>query len=427
MLDIKWIRDHPQDLDTALSKRGMEPLSHKILEWDSHLRTTLTALQEKQNARNSLAKTIGQKKAQQEGVEELLGSSQRLKEEIAALEETERTLRHSLEEVLVRLPNSPNVEVPVGETADHNQEIRTWGTPLTYAFEPKRHFHIGEALGLMDFEGAARVAGARFVILKGDLVRLERALANFMLDLHTEEFGYEPVSPPLLVRDETVFGVGQLPKFSEDLFKTTDGRWLISTAEVPLTNLVRDSMVDATLLPLRYTACTPCFRSEAGAAGRDTRGMIRNHQFYKVELVSIVHPQDSENEHQRMLSAAEEVLKRLGLPYRVMLLCSGDMGATASKTYDLEVWLPGENTYREISSCSNTQDYQARRMNARFKDSASPKGSVGFVHTLNGSGVAVGRALVAVLENYQQEDGSVVIPSVLRPYMKGQEVIKRHA
>lgn len=428
MLDIKWIREYPQDFDLGLKKRGIAPMSKDILELDQAFRTKTTVLQEKQSERNSIAKAIGLAKSQGHSADELFARSQQLKDEVPLLEQEEQNLRETLEALLARLPNMPAADVPLGENEKDNVELRTWGTPATFSFEPRRHFDLGEALRLMDFEKAAALSGARFVILKGDLAHLERALANFMLDHHTQHFGYTPVSPPLLVRDDAVFGTGQLPKFSDDLFQTKDGRWLIPTAEVPLTNLVRESILDEKTLPHRYVALTPCFRSEAGSSGKDTRGMIRNHQFYKVELVSITHPDASVQEHERMTKAAESILQHLNLPYRVVVLCTQDMGATALKTYDLEVWLPGEDTYREISSCSNVGDFQARRMQARFREESSDgkKGVIRFVHTLNGSGIAVGRALVAVLENYQQEDGSVVIPQVLRPYMQGQEVIKNN-
>lgn len=419
MIDIKYIRDHPAAFDENLARRGLDPISSVILELDQHLRQALTELQDKQNNRNSLAKAIGQAKAKGEDIESLLKISHEYKTSIPLLEEKEMALRQELNDILIRLPNLISVDVPDGESAEDNQVITTWGTPTSFSFQPKSHVDVGQNLGLMDFETAATMSGARFVLLKGDLVRLERALASFMIDVHTQEFNYELISPPLLVKDEAVFGVGQLPKFSEDLFKTTSGHWLISTGEVPLTNMFRDTILASTQLPLRFVTHTPCFRSEAGSAGRDTRGMIRNHQFYKVELMSFTHPDQSSAEHERMRSAAEEILKRLNLPYRVMLLCTKDMGDQSSKTYDLEVWLPSEETYREISSCSNFKDYQARRVNTRLRDNDLKM----HVHTLNGSGLAIGRTMVAILENYQQSDGSVIIPEVLRPYMNGQKVI----
>ncbi len=327
----------------------------------------------------------------------------------------------AVEAALAGIPNIPAEDVPDGLDAGANREMRRHGTPPSFGFKPRDHAEIGEALGLMDFARAGKLSGARFVVLRGQLARLERALAQFMIDIHTREFGYTEVSPPLLVRDEAVYGTGNLPKFADDLFRTTTGLWLIPTAEVSLTNLVADEIVEEAELPLRFTAWTPCFRSEAGAAGKDTRGMIRQHQFYKVELVSIAHPEQSGEEHERMTVCAEEILKRLGLAYRVMLLCAGDMGFASRKTYDIEVWLPGQNAYREISSCSNCGDFQARRMKARFR----PKEGKGtrFVHTLNGSGLAIGRTLIAVLENYQRGNGTVAVPDALKPYMDGLEVI----
>lgn len=421
MLDLKWIRNSPELLDQGLQKRGQEPLSAKILQLDDKFRALQTELQAMQNRRNDLAKQIGAAKQNGESAEELLSESQSLKDKMPECELNERALGDELQHILSLIPNMPAADVPVGHDEKDNKLVRTVGEPTQFDFAPKLHFELGEALGLMDFETAAKVSGARFVFLKGSLARLERAIAAFMIDMHQENFGYQEVSPPLLVRSHSVYGVGQLPKFKEDLFATTDDRYLISTSEVSLTNLVQEAILDEEQLPLRYTAFTPCFRSEAGSAGRDTRGMIRQHQFTKVELVSIVHPDKSAEEHERLTSAAEDILKKLNLPYRVMLLCSGDMGQASQKTYDLEVWLPGEDTYREISSCSNCGDYQARRMNARFK---SQGGKPQFLHTLNGSGLAVGRTLVAILENYQQADGTILIPDVLVPYMKGQKVIQ---
>lgn len=422
MLDLKWIRQYPELLDSGLQKRGQAAVSAKIIELDLQYREIQTELQTLQSQRNDIAKQIGACKQKGESADVFMAQSQALKEKIPEREAVERQLGEDLQTLLSFIPNMPADDVPLGKDEADNQLIRTVGEPTKLGFSPKFHFEIGEQLGLMDFETAAKVSGARFVFLKGSLARMERALAAFMIDCHTESFGYQEVSPPLLVRSHSVYGVGQLPKFKEDLFATTDDRYLISTAEVPLTNLVQEATVDEASLPLRYTAHTPCFRSEAGSAGRDTRGMIRQHQFTKVELVSITHPENSVAEHERLTSAAEEILKKLKLPYRVMLLCTGDMGPGSRKTYDLEVWLPGENTYREISSCSNCGDYQARRMNARFKptDGGKPQ----FLHTLNGSGLAVGRTLVAILENYQQADGTVLIPDALVPYMKGQKVIQ---
>lgn len=427
MIDIKWIRDTPQNLDDALEKRGHAPCSQEILRLDAEVRHALGALQALQEERNGLAKKIGTARSKGEDAQDLMQRSQEIKTEIPALETRVSDLQATLHDLLSSLPNCPASDVPFGKDEKDNVLLHTWGEPKSFSFEPKSHDALGEALGQMAFETAVRMSGSRFVLLRGDLARLERALAIFMINLHTQQSGYELVSPPLLVRDHAVFGTGQLPKFSEDLFQTTDGYWLISTSEIPLTNTVRETILDKNTLPMRFVAHTPCFRSEAGAAGRDTRGMIRQHQFYKVELVSIVHPDDSENEHHHMLKAAESVLQQLELPYRVVTLCTGDMGSTAQKTYDIEVWLPSQNTYREISSCSNTGSYQAMRMGTKVKNTPSdPSHQWQFVHTLNGSGVAVGRALVAVLENYQQEDGSIRVPQVLIPLMDGQEVIKNH-
>jgi seryl-tRNA synthetase len=485
VFDIKWIREHPEVFDAGLRKRGLPPLAQQLLALDEQRRAHVTRLQEAQARRNAASKEIGKAKAAKDE-----GRAQALMAEVAELKETiskaEDEVRRRDEELLTALseiPNLPRDDVPVGADETGNVEVRRWGEPRRFAFTPKQHFEIGEALGLMDFETAAKLSGARFVVLKGALARLERALAAFMLDLHTGEFGYEESIPPFLVRDHTAYGTGNLPKFREDLFQVgrsdieekirqikqdiknrtlrlslayedDDGNrrllaqlkegknvsaelehlleeivrggtrlWLIPTAEVALTNYVREQILDESQLPMRLTAWTPCFRSEAGAAGKDTRGMIRQHQFSKVELVSITTPEQSTEEHERMTACAEEVLKRLELPYRTVLLCTGDMGFASEKTYDIEVWLPGQNTYREISSCSVCGAFQARRMEARYR----PKGSkeIRYVHTLNGSGLAVGRTLIAVLENYQQEDGSVTVPEALRPYMGGMERIVR--
>jgi seryl-tRNA synthetase len=421
MHDLKLIRDDPQGFDRALGRRGLQPVSASILEIDRERRESLTRGQEIQARRNKLAKEIGEAKRKGGDAAALLADADRGKAEQAAAESRAAMLGEKLDQLLATIPNLPAPEVPDGPDETANTELRRVGTPGGHPFQPKPHDEIGAALGLMDFERAAKMSGARFVVLKGALARLERALAQFMLDLHTREFGYEEVAPPLLVRGEALFGTGQLPKFAGDQFHTQEGFWLIPTAEVSLTNLVREEILDEADLPLRFTAWTPCFRSEAGAAGKDTRGMIRQHQFSKVELVSIAHPDRSEAEHERMTQCAEEVLKRLGLPYRVMLLSSGDMGFSARKTYDIEVWLPGQGAYREISSCSNCGDFQARRMKARFR-AAGEKGTR-FVHTLNGSGLAVGRTLIAVLENYQQGNGAVAVPEALKPYMGGTEVI----
>jgi seryl-tRNA synthetase len=376
-----------------------------------------------QAERNRLSKEIGIAKSRSEDAAALIAQASIGDNLLKASQEQAAKLRAEIDAVLAGLPNLPAEDVPDGQDAADNVCVRQHGALPRFAFPVKDHVALGEGLGMMDFARAGKLSGARFVVLSGALARLERALGQFMLDLHTREFGYREVAPPLLVRDETAYGTGQLPKFADDLFRTTTGLWLIPTAEVPLTNLVADEILDEAALPLRFTAWTPCFRSEAGAAGKDTRGMIRQHQFNKVELVSIAHPDHAAAEHERMTQCAEEVLKRLGLAYRVMLLCSGDMGAAARKTYDIEVWLPGQEAYREISSCSNCGEYQARRMKARFRP-AQGKGAR-FVHTLNGSGLAVGRTLIAVLENYQQADGSIAVPAALRPYMGGAEVVGR--
>ena len=421
MFDPKWIRDNPELFDKGLARRGLAPQSAEVLRLDAERRARQTALQEMQQRRNELSKRIGAAKGRGEDASQMMAEVAFLKEAMQEAEAAEQEAGAALNRLLESIPNLPAPDVPDGPDETANQELRRVGEPPELGFPAKQHFEIGEGLGLMDFEAAAKLSGARFVVLKGALARLERALAAFMLDLHTREFGYTEVLPPYLVRDNAVFGTGQLPKFGEDLFLTREGYWLIPTAEVPLTNLVADEILDEDSLPLRLTAYTPCFRSEAGAAGKDTRGMIRQHQFSKVELVSIAHPDRSAEEHERMTACAEEVLKRLGLAYRVVVLSTGDMGFAAEKTYDIEVWLPGQGTYREISSCSNCGEFQARRMKARFRR-AGEKGTR-FVHTLNGSGLAVGRTLVALLETYQQVDGSVVLPEVLRPYMGGIEVI----
>jgi seryl-tRNA synthetase len=474
VLDIKRIRENPDAFLKGLTDRGFDDpraTLNQILSLDEERRGTIQKLQEAQAARNSLSKAVGQAKGKKDEVEaaRLLTEITDLKAKIRDGEENERRLDAAFRDLLATIPNTPAAEVPVGIDAGANVELRKVGTPKKFSLQPKQHFELGEALGLMDFETAAKLSGARFVVLKGALARLERALAQFMLDLHTSEHGYTEINPPLLVRDDTMFGTAQLPKFAEDQFLVTGivdypmlktlwgseqstkeilanvsletadaywlffdsirqiltvyNRWLIPTAEVPLTNLVREDITDEAKLPMRVTAWTPCFRAEAGAAGKDTRGMIRQHQFSKVELVSITTPEQSAEEHERMTACAETVLKRLELPFRTVVLSTGDMGFAANKTYDIEVWLPGQGTYREISSCSNTGDFQARRMNARYK----PKGAkdTRFVHTLNGSGVAVGRALIAVLENYQEEDGSIRIPEALKPYMGGLTKIAR--
>ncbi|WP_225010591.1 serine--tRNA ligase [Novosphingobium percolationis] len=418
MHDIRLIRDNPEAFDAQLARRGVAPQSAVILSLDAQRREVATRMQESQARRNEASKAIGAAmgKGDKDTAEALKAEVAALKAELPALEEDERRLTAEQNAALAAWPNLPAAEVPEGEDEDGNVEVSRWGTPRDFAFQPVEHADLGPALGL-DFETGALISGARFTFLKGQMARLHRALAQFMLDRQTEQNGYVECLPPLLVKDEAVFGTGQLPKFAEDLFKTTDGRWLIPTAEVSLTNAVQGQILSEATLPLRMTALTPCFRSEAGSAGRDTRGFIRQHQFEKVELVSICKPEDSEAEHERMTACAEGVLQALDLPYRKMLLCAGDMGFTAKKTYDLEVWLPGQGAYREISSCSNCGDFQARRMNARYR----PEGAKGteFVHTLNGSGLAVGRTLVAVLEHYQQEDGSVDVPQALLPYTGG--------
>jgi seryl-tRNA synthetase len=424
MHDIRWIRDHPADFDRGLARRGFPPRAAEVLMLDRAWRAAETGVQEAQSRRNRIARDIGAAKKRGENIEPLLRRAAGDKDAEANSTTEAARLRAQIDEILAWLPNLPVDEVPDGADETANLLVRREGEPPLFNFEPAAHEVLGERLGLMDFRRAGRLSGSRFVVLQQDLARLERGLAQFMLDLHTTEFGYLEVSPPLLVRDEAVFGTGQLPKSAEDMFRTTNGLWLIPTAEVPLTNLVADEIIDERDLPLRFTACTPSFRSEAGAAGKDTRGMIRQHQFMKIELVSVTTPEQSAAEHERMTACAEEVLKRLGLAYRVVLLSSGDMGFAAQKTYDIEVWLPGQATYREISSCSNCGAFQAQRMKARYRP-AEGKGTRP-VHTLNGSGLAVGRTLIAILENFQHADGSVTIPPVLQPYMGGQKLIERH-
>jgi seryl-tRNA synthetase len=421
MHDLKTIRDDPAAFDAGLRRRGLPAQSADILALDAKRRAAQTRLQEFQQRRNDVSRQVGSAKSKGQDAAALMAEVGQLKAAMEAAAAEEQAAATALDELLSGIPNLPAADVPDGADADANVELRRHGSPRNVPFAPKQHFEIGETLGLMDFEAAAKLSGARFVVLKGALARLERALAAFMLDLHTNEFDYQEVLPPFLVKDQTAYGTGNLPKFGEDLFRTREGYWLIPTAEVPLTNLVAEDILDENTLPLRFTAYTPCFRSEAGAAGKDTRGMIRMHQFSKVELVSIAHPEQSAAEHERMTACAEEVLKRLGLPYRVVTLCTGDMGFASRKTYDIEVWLPGQGTYREISSCSNCGEFQARRMKARFRK-AGEKGTR-FVHTLNGSGLAIGRAMIALIENYQEADGSVVLPEVLVPYMGGLKVI----
>jgi seryl-tRNA synthetase len=469
MHDIKMIRDDPAAFDVGLARRGLAPQAKALVGFDDKRRSAILALQKAQERRNAVSKEIGQAMGKKDLAlaERLKAEVAELKEKMPAMEAEEKAALAELERELAAIPNIPASDAPDGKDENDNIEIRRRGAPPHFPndYQPKEHFDIGEALGLMDFETAAKISGARFVVLKGALARLERALAQFMLDLHTSEHGYEEIAPPLLVRDQTMFGTAQLPKFLEDQFSVYSGLaggrdyelqylsdvdearaagddarlkeltsiqskvgiksafWLIPTAEVPLTNLVRESILDEGKLPLRFTAATPSFRAEAGAAGRDTRGMIRQHQFAKVELVSITTPEQSEEEHERMTRCAETALERLGLHYRTVALSTGDMGFSARKTYDIEVWLPGQGRFREISSCSVCGEFQARRMNARCK--AADAKSTRFVHTLNGSGVAVGRALVAVLENYQNPDGSVTVPGVLKPYMGGLTRIER--
>jgi seryl-tRNA synthetase len=472
MHDIRFIRDNPDAFDKALARRGLPPQAQRLIALDEQRRVKILALETAQARRNAASKEIGEakKNKNEEKAKGLLSEVAALKESIPAMEAEEKEASKALHDALAEIPNLPLDEVPDGKDEKDNVEHHRFGARRDYAFAPKQHFDLGEALGQMDFETAAKLSGARFVVLKKGLARLERALGQFMLDVHTSEpHNYTEVVPPLLVRDEVMFGTAQLPKFADDQFsagrtftdpergelslklKELDQRvkaeqlsddharalydgaidavigqsklWLIPTAEVPLTNLVRESIVDEAQLPLRYTACTPCFRAEAGAAGKDTRGMIRQHQFTKVELVSITTPEQSKDEHERMLACAEEVLKKLDLHYRVMTLCAGDMGFASQKTYDIEVWLPGQNMYREISSCSICGEFQARRMNARYRTKEGR--AVRHVHTLNGSGVAVGRALIAVMETYQQADGSIAVPEVLQGYMGGMKKIEK--
>ncbi len=463
MYDIKWIRDNAEAFDKSRARRGLEPLAQTLLALDDARRAAISKLQAAQERRNAASKEIGVAMQQKDAAkaDALKAEVATIKADWPAMEAAEREAKAALDAALAEIPNAPLESVPDGKDEHDNVEVLRWGEPKKFDFTPKEHFDLGEALGLMDFETATKLSGARFVVNKGRLARLERALAQFMLDLHTDEHGYQEVNPPLLVRDDAMYGTAQLPKFREDQFSAskeidinervnraiakklqetgegsvlsiagdrldaepeTELLWLIPTAEVPLTNLVRESIVDESQLPLRLTAGTYCFRAEAGAAGRDTRGMIRQHQFFKVELVSITTPEQSLAEHERMTGCAEKVLQLLELPYRKVTLCTGDMGFASQKTYDLEVWLPGQGKYREISSCSVCGDFQARRMNARYRPR---EGGPRFVHTLNGSGVAVGRALVAVLENYQEADGSITVPRVLRPYMGGVDRITR--
>lgn len=423
MFDLKFIRENPEAFDAALARRGEDAQSAVILSMDEQHRAVLTEAQNAQARRNEASKLIGRAKGQgnEEEAQSLMAEVSELKGKIASLEEEERAVGEKLNTLLMGLPNAVYNDVPDGDDEEDNEEVRTWGTPRSFNFEPREHFDLGEALGGMDFERAAKLSGSRFVILKGEIARLERALGQFMIDLHTREHAYTEVWTPALVRETALLGTGQLPKFGDDAFTTNTDHWLIPTSEVTLTNVHAGEILDEADLPIRMTAHSQCFRAEAGAAGRDTRGMIRQHQFEKVEMVSLTTPEQSDNELERMTGCAEEVLKRLDLPYRLVKLCTGDIGFGARRTYDLEVWLPGQGKYREISSCSTCGDFQARRMKMRCR----PKGEkqTRFVHTLNGSGLAVGRTLIAVMENYQEADGTIRVPDVLKPYMGGIEVI----
>jgi seryl-tRNA synthetase len=418
MHDIRAIRADPAAFDSALARRGMPPASEAVLALDTERRAAMAALQEKQARRNALSREVGQGKRVGADTSALEAEASALRSEMEELERRAAELDRSVKRILESLPNILDPDVPDGPDESANVVLATHGRPPTFDFTPKQHFELGEALGMMDFGTATKLAGARFTVLRGPLARLERALGQFMLDLHTREHGYTEMIVPSLVNDATLYGTGQLPKFAEDNFRTTDGRWLIPTAEVPLTNTVAGDILAGKALPIRLTALTDCYRSEAGAAGRDTRGMLRQHQFRKVEMVSITTPEQSADEHERMTQCAEAVLRLLDLPFRRIVLSSGDTGFSAAKTYDLEVWLPGQGAWREISSCSNCRAFQARRMNARFRGGADGK-TVSHLHTLNGSGVAVGRALIAVMENHQEADGSIRVPGVLWPYMGG--------
>lgn len=421
MLDLRWIRSNPDDFDRALARRNIPPAASAILALDEKRRAAQTAFQEVQSRRKELSKAIGQAKGKGEDAAGLMAEVEGLKDKAAAAEAEEKTAAEDIDALLAGFPNILADDVPDGDDESANVEIRRHGEPRAFDFEPQDHVAVGEGIAGLDFERASKLSGARFVVMQGEVANLHRALAQFMLDLHTGENGYLEINPPVLVRDAALYGTGQLPKFAEDSFQTTDGYWLTATSEISMTNLVGGEILNEDDLPKRFAAHTLCFRSEAGSAGRDTRGMIRQHQFEKVELVSITTPEQSDAELERKTACAEDVLQRLGLPYRTVILSSGDTGFGARKTYDIEVWLPGQNAYREISSCSNCGDFQARRMNARYRPSEG-KGTV-FVHTLNGSGLAVGRTLIAVLENYQNADGSVTVPDALRPYMRGKERI----
>jgi seryl-tRNA synthetase len=425
MHDIRMVRADPAGFDAALARRGLPPAAAEALAKDEARRAAQSALQERQARRNALAKEIGQAKRTGADTAAQEAEATRLRDEMAALEAEAAAAERAQTAILEALPNILDADVPEGRDETANVALHQHGEPRELGFPPKQHFELGEALGLMDFALAAKLAGSRFTVLKGALARMERALGQWMTALHAEEHGYTEVSVPLLVNDASMYGTGQLPKFAEDLFRTTDGRWLIPTAEVPLTNFAAGEILSESTLPIRLTALSPCFRSEAGSAGRDTRGMLRQHQFWKTELVSITTPEQSAEEHERMTRCAERVLTELGLTWRRVVLCAGDTGFAAAKTYDLEVWLPGQGAWREISSCSNCRDFQARRMNARYRP-AEGKGTA-FVHTLNGSGVAVGRALIAVMETWQRQDGAIEVPEVLRPWMGGIERIAQGA
>ena len=425
MHDIKFIRNYPEEFEKLMRRRGLDIKSSFILEIDTSIRGYQTEIQTIQQKRNTASKEIGKLLSIGSDVSSLKLNLESYKSDLSQLDDKIKKLSKDLNDILKELPNYLDEDVPDGETEFQNEFVKDWGSKPEFSFKPRDHVEIGEILNELDFKTGVKISGSRFVLLRGQLALLERALSSFMLDTHLSEFDFEEVSPPYIVREDALFGTGQLPKFSEDLFNTTDNRWLIPTAEVPLTNIVSNEIVDKKILPLRFVANTPCFRSEAGAAGADTRGMIRQHQFSKVEMVFITNPLESNHELDRLVICAETILQKLKLPYRVMKLCSGDVGFSAKKTYDLEVWLPGQNNgkgaYREISSCSNCGDFQARRMNAKFKDRETNK--IDFLHTLNGSGLAIGRTIIAILENYQQTDGSVIIPDVLVPYMKGKQKI----
>ncbi|MDR0753144.1 MAG: serine--tRNA ligase [Holosporaceae bacterium] len=421
MHDLKRIRENPEFFDKLMASRNFQPASASIIDVDAKRREIVTKLQQLQSRRNEIASQIGMARSRGEGTAALEQESSDMKLSLSDLEKKEVMLSERLNWILSTIPNAPLSDVPVGSDASYNVCVRVVGKPPKFDFSPKSHYELGEAFGMIDFSSATKISGSRFTILRGHISKLERALKDFMLDMHVQEFGYEEISVPFLVNEECVYGTGQLPKFTEDLFSTTDGRWLIPTAEVPLTNMVRQSTIPVARLPLRMTAYSACFRSEAGAAGRDNRGMLRNHQFSKVELVSIVHPAEGEQELERMTCAAESILKKLGLAYRVMLLSTGDMGFSAEKTYDLEVWIPSEGSYREISSCSLCGQFQARRMGTRYSGIADK----GFVSTLNGSGLAIGRTIVAILENYQLSDGKVMVPEALAPYMGGVKELSK--